>query len=214
MNLKEALARSCNCSFAQIAGLVGAENMEKYVERFGVVKPLKFDGVTTAAGNYDLSHAAPVEVAWRAIGQYTDQINPCRYMTFMGTIAGGGKAAQPHLVSHVSAEGELTYEAETVMTDRIMSSEVADTLQSYLRNNVVSIYGADKFPNLTVCCKSGTSQLGGDQEPNAMFAGFVTDEKYPLAFIAVVENGGYGSATCVPILSKVLTACKEVLDAQ
>ena len=214
LNLKEALARSCNCSFAQIAGLVGAENMEKYVERFGVVKPLKFDGVTTAAGNYDLSHAAPVEVAWSAIGQYTDQINPCRYMTFMGTIAGGGKAAQPHLVSHVSAEGELTYEAETVMTDRIMSSEVADTLQSYLRNNVVSIYGADKFPNLTVCGKSGTSQLGGDQEPNAMFAGFVTDEKYPLAFIAVVENGGYGSATCVPILSKVLTSCKEVLDAQ
>ena len=214
LNLKEALARSCNCSFAQIAGLVGAENMEKYVERFGVVKPLKFDGVTTAAGNYDLSHAAPVEVAWSAIGQYTDQINPCRYMTFMGTIAGGGKAAQPHLVSHVSAEGELTYEAETVMTDRIMSSEVADTLQSYLRNNVVSIYGADKFPNLTVCGKSGTSQLGGDQEPNAMFAGFVTDEKYPLAFMAVVENGGYGSATCVPILSKVLTACKEVLDAQ
>lgn len=214
LNLKEALARSCNCSFAQIAGLVGADNMEKYVEQFDVVKPLKFDGVTTAAGNYDLSNAAAVEVAWSAIGQYTDQINPCRYMSFMGAIAGGGKAAQPHLVSHVTAEGELTYEAEPVMSDRIMSSEVANTLQSYLRNNVVSIYGADKFPSLTVCGKSGTSQLGGDQEPNAMFAGFVTDEKYPLAFIAVVENGGYGSATCVPILSKVLTACKEVLDAQ
>ena len=214
LNLKEALARSCNCSFAQIAGLVGADNMEKYVEQFDVAKPLKFDGVTTAAGNYDLSNAAAVEVAWSAIGQYTDQINPCRYMSFMGAIAGGGKAAQPHLVSHVTAEGELTYEAEPVMSDRIMSSEVANTLQSYLRNNVVSIYGADKFPSLTVCGKSGTSQLGGDQEPNAMFAGFVTDEKYPLAFIAVVENGGYGSATCVPILSKVLTACKEVLDAQ
>ena len=214
LNLKEALARSCNCSFAQIAGLVGADNMEKYVEQFDVAKPLKFDGVTTAAGNYDLSNAAAVEVAWSAIGQYTDQINPCRYMSFMGAIAGGGKAAQPHLVSHVTAEGELTYEAEPVMSDRIMSSEVANTLQSYLRNNVVSIYGADKFPSLTVCGKSGTSQLGGDQEPNAMFAGFVTDENYPLAFIAVVENGGYGSATCVPILSKVLTACKEVLDGQ
>lgn len=214
LNLKEALARSCNCAFAQIAGLVGADNMEKYVEQFDVAKPLKFDGVTTAAGNYDLSNAAAVEVAWSAIGQYTDQINPCRYMSFMGAIAGGGKAAQPHLVSHVTAEGELTYEAEPVMSDRIMSSEVANTLQSYLRNNVVSIYGADKFPSLTVCGKSGTSQLGGDQEPNAMFAGFVTDENYPLAFIAVVENGGYGSATCVPILSKVLTACKEVLDGQ
>ena len=214
LSLKEALARSCNCSFAQIAGLVGAENMQKYVDRFEVVKPLKFDGVTTAAGNYDLTRAAAVEVAWSAIGQYTDQINPCRYMSFMGAIAGGGKAALPHIVSHVTAEGQLTYGAVPEMSDRIMSQEVAEILQSYLRNNVVSIYGADKFPDMTVCGKSGTSQLGGDQEPNAMFAGFVTDEEYPLAFIAVVENGGYGSSTCVPILSKVLAACKDVLDGQ
>lgn len=211
LKLKEALARSCNCSFAQIAALVGKDNMEKYVKQFGVVQPLKFDGVTTASGNYDLSRAAPVEVAWSAIGQYTDQINPCRYMAFMGAIAGGGEAAMPHLVSHVSLEEELTYEAEAVMSERIMPEKVAKTLQKYMRNNVVSVYGADKFPGLTVCGKSGTSQLGGDQEPNAMFAGFVTDEEYPLAFIAVVENGGYGSSTCVPILSKVLTACAETM---
>ncbi len=214
LNLKEALARSCNCSFAQIAALVGADNLEKYVEQFEVVKPLKFDGVTTAAGNYDLSRAAAVEVAWSAIGQYTDQINPCRYMAFMGAVAGGGKAALPHIVSHVTAEGEITYEAEAVMSDRIMPADVAETLQSYLRNNVVSVYGKDRFPNLNVCGKSGTSQLGGEQEPNAMFAGFVLDDKYPLAFIAVVENGGYGSSTCVPILNKVLAACKDEIDGR
>lgn len=214
LNLKEALARSCNCSFAQIAALVGADNMEKYVEQFGVVKPMEFDGITTASGNYDLRNAAAVEVAWSAIGQYTNQINPCRYMSFMGAVAGGGKAALPHVVSHVSHEGEITYDAETVMSERIMSQEVAETLQAYLRNNVVSIYGKDKFPALTVCGKSGTSQLGGDQEPNAMFTGFVLDEKYPLAFIAVVENGGYGSSTCVPVLSKVLAACKDEIDGR
>ena len=214
LNLKEALARSCNCCFAQIAALVGAENMEKYVEQFGVVKPLKFDGITTAAGNFNLSKAAPVEVAWSAIGQYTDQVNPCRYMSFMGAVAGGGKGALPHIVSHVSLAGELTYEAEPAMSERIMSAEVAQMLQEYLRNNVVSIYGADRFPDMTVCGKSGTSQLGGNQQSNAMFAGFVTDEAYPLAFIAVVENGGYGSSTCIPILNKVLSACKEVMDAQ
>lgn len=212
LTLKEALARSCNCAFAQIAALVGADNLEKYVDQFGVVKPLKFDGVTTTAGNYDLSKAAAVEVAWSAIGQYTDQINPCRYMSFMGAIAGGGKAALPHIVSHVTSEGEITYEAEPVISERIMPGEVAETLQAFLRNNVTAIYGVDRFPVMTVCGKSGTSQLGGEQEPNAMFAGFVMDEAYPLAFIAVVENGGYGSSTCIPILSKVLAACKDVLD--
>ena len=56
--------------------------------------------------------------------------------------------------------------------------------------------------------------MGGGQKSNAMFAGFVEDEQYPLAFIVVVENGGYGSATCVPVLSKVLAACKSVLDGE
>lgn len=93
-----------------------------------------------------------------------------------------------------------------------MTEEIAKTLQEFMRNNVVTNYGADNFPGLTVCAKSGTSQLGGNQKSNAMFAGFVMDEEYPLAFMVVVENGGYGSATCVPILSKVLAACKKELD--
>ena len=69
-------------------------------------------------------------------------------------------------------------------------------------------------PLPTVCAKSGTGQVGGDQKPNAMFTGFVTDEEYPLAFIVVVEGGGYGASTCVPVISKVLSACKTVMDAQ
>ena len=83
-----------------------------------------------------------------------------------------------------------------------------------MRNNVEAVYGAGNFPGLTVCGKSGTSQLGGGKTSNAMFTGFVADAQYPLAFICVVEEGGYGSATCVPILSKVLAACRTVLDAE
>lgn len=213
-DLKSALASSCNCCFAQIAQLVGRETMMAYVEQFEITMPLSFDGVTTVTGNYDVSDAAPVELAWSCIGQYTDQINPCRYMTFMGAIAGGGVGAEPHLVARITLDGAVTHEAETVQSQRIMSPELAATLREYLRNNVETVYGADNFPGLTVCAKSGTSELGGGKTPNAMFTGFVTDEAYPLAFIVVVENGGYGSATCVPILSRVLAECKAVLDGQ
>ena len=154
-----------------------------------------------------------MEIAWSGIGQYTNLVNPCRYMTFMGAIAGGGSAAEPYLVSGISVGSDTTYTAKTQKTARIMSEETAGTLQAYMRNNVEAVYGAGNFAGLTVCAKSGTSQLGGGATSNAMFAGFVTDEAYPLAFIAVVENGGYGSSTCVPILSKVLSACKAELDA-
>ena len=211
-SLKTALANSCNCAFAQIVGLIGKDNMVKYVKQFQVTEAVEFDGITTAKGNYNVSDAAAVELAWSGIGQYTDLINPCRYMTFMGAIAGGGTAAEPYLVAQVSVGDEITYSAETTGTKRIMSEETAETLRKYMRNNVETVYGAGNFSGLTVCAKSGTSQLGGGQTSNAMFAGFVTDEEYPLAFIVVVENGGYGSSTCVPVLSKVLAACKTVMD--
>lgn len=212
LTLKTALAKSCNCAFAQIADQLGAETLKQYVEQFQVMEPVEFDGITTVSGNYDLEGASKVQVAWSAIGQHTDLVNPCRYMTFMGMIAGGGRGAEPYLVEQVTADGKITYEAQTQYSDQIMTEEIAKMLQEFMRNNVVTNYGADNFPGLTVCAKSGTSQLGGNQKSNAMFAGFVMDEEYPLAFMVVVENGGYGSATCVPILSKVLAACKKELD--
>ena len=214
LDLQGAMAKSCNCCFAQIAQLIGRRNMLDYVETFQITDSITFDGVTTAKGNYDVSDSSKAELAWSCIGQHTDLINPARYMTFMGAIAGGGVGAEPYLVSSVTAGDTVTYRAKTVMTDRLMSKETADTLRDYMRNNVMAVYGANHFPGLTGCAKSGTSELGGGQTPNAMFTGFVADEAYPLAFIVVVENGGYGSATCVPILSKVLASCKTVMDRQ
>jgi len=212
--LKAAFANSCNCAFAKVAELVGKKNMVRYVENFGVTEPLEFDGLTTGEGNYDVSEAAPVSFAWSCIGQFNDLVNPARYMTFMGTIAAGGEGVEPYLVSQVQSGGETTYEAEAAGTGRILSEEVAAKVRQYMRNNAQSIYGDWNFPGLSVCAKSGTSQLGGGQKSNAMFAGFVENEEYPLAFIVVVENGGYGSHTCVPVLSKVLAVCKTVLDRE
>lgn len=213
-DIKQALARSCNCAFAQIAELVGRKSMEKYVSQFQITQRLSFDGVTTSAGNYDISDTGAASFAWSCIGQHTDLINPCRFMTFMGQIAGGGVAAEPYLVEQVQSGGEVTYQAQTHYTDRVMSENLANKMKSYLRNNVEVTYGAGKFPGLTVCGKSGTAELGENQISNSMFAGFITDEKYPLAFICVVENGGYGAASCIPILSSVLGECKAVLDQE
>ena len=214
LTLKTALSHSCNCSFAQIAELVGKKNMEKYVKKFGITDPVSFDGVTTSSGKYDISETGAASFAWSCIGQHSDLINPCRFMTFMGTIASGGKGVYPYLVASVERGEETVYRAKAEKTERIMSEETAEILREYLRNNVQTIYGDSNFPGLSVCAKSGTSQLGGDQKSNAMFSGFLLDENYPLAFIVVVENGGYGSTTCVPILSQVLRECKAVMDGR
>lgn len=212
ISFRDAFAQSCNCAFAQIADQLGGETLQRYAELFGLTSQLQFDGVTTAAGNIEAVNVSKVSVAWSAVGQYKDTVNPCAFMRFMGTIAGDGIGANPYVVSGIQVGNTTTYTAQTQRTERMLTTQTAQILQEMMRNNVLIKYGAENFPGLTVCAKSGTAEVGGDKKPNAMFAGFVDDEAYPLAFIVAVEDGGYGREICVPILSRVLAVCKEVMD--
>ena len=209
MTLKEAFSNSCNCAFAQIVEQIGSEKLERYVELFGVTKAVSFDGLTTTTGNFEAVGATAEQIAWSGIGQHKDQINPCAFLRFVGAIAGGGVGTEPYVVSSVSVGDKETYTATTRTTERLISKATAQILQEYMANNVESKYGADSFSVTSVCAKSGTGEVGGGKTPNAMFVGFINDPKYPYAFIAAIEEGGYGSQTCIPILNKALMACVE-----
>ena len=161
----------------------------------------------------DLSNASEADLAWAGIGQYTDLVNACQYMTFMGAIAGGGTAAKPYLVARAGS-GLTAHKGSTQKMDRVIEESTADKLSEMMRNNVVSIYGTDMFPDLYVCAKSGTAEVGPDEVPNATFAGFIQSNEYPLAFIVIVENGGSGSAVAGPIAGDVLRACVAALDEE
>lgn len=210
-DIQQAFRNSCNTAFAQVALQVGADKMEKYVEQFGLTDSVTFDGITTAEGNYEAVGAADANVAWSGIGQYNDQVNPCVFLTFLGAIAKEGKGVQPHIVSQIFVGLSKTYEADTVAGKRIMSASTANTVAEFMRSNVADKYGDNNFPGLTVCAKTGTGEVGGENKPNAMLAGFVTDPEYPLAFVVFVENGGYGASVCLPIASRVLEACKDIM---
>ena len=209
-NLKDAFMHSCNCAFAQIAEKLGREILQEYVDSCGVVDSVSFDGITTAKGNFKADVSA-VNLAWGAIGQYTDLINPCAFLTFVGAIANGGEAVTPYVVEKITTEDGTAYQAKTQTRERVMSRETADTLRDYMRNNVKNRYSDSYFPGLNVCAKTGTAEVAGSNH-NAMLAGFVMDEEYPLAFVVCVQDAGYGLTVAVPIASKVLAECKKVLD--
>lgn len=215
INLETALAKSCNVAFGQIALQLGAKTLTEYAEKLGITKRFSVDGFETAAGNFNLTDAPNVDVAWSGIGQYTDLINPCGYLRFMGVIAGGGQAAEPYLMEKVSSK-KLTasYHAVKKMTGQLLEPETCKRLAELMRNNVQTVYGAGNFPDLYVCAKSGTAEVGGDLTPHATFAGFVKDTKYPLAFIVVVENAGSGSSVCASIAGTVLGQCVSVIEEE
>lgn len=209
----DALANSCNCAFAQITQLVGRENLARKVREIRLSDSMEFDGIHTAAGHFDLSGADDNALAWAGIGQYTDLINPCQYMVYMGAISNGGRAAEPFLVSRVKRGGGVRYERELRQTAQMLTPAAAETLKEMMRNNTEKMYQSAQIKGMTVCAKSGTAQVG-EGRSTALFTGFLDSEEYPLAFIVVVEEGGAGSSNAGPIAKTVLQACVNVLNGE
>ena len=206
-----ALTKSCNVVFAQLAVELGEEKLKQYAEAAGLTQSVEFDGFVTAKGSVELSDVSTNDLAWAGVGQYTNQINPCRYMTFMGAIANGGVSAKPYAVSRIRCGQEETYRVAPTFNEPMLDQAIADRLAQSMHLAVVNNYGESNFAGLYAGAKSGTAERGGDLVPNALFAGFVQDDNYPLAYVVVVEEGGSGSQTCVPIVNQVLNACVTAL---
>ena len=213
-NLQKAMKNSCNCYFGDLSVALGAETLTAAVGQMQVLLPVTFDGITTARGHFSVAGAARVELAWAGIGQHTDLVNPCAFLRFVAAVANDGMAVAPHVMAWVQTDGKQVYASEKGTGQRILAADTAHVLQQMLRYNVEKGYGDSNFPDgMTVCAKSGTGQVDGQQRSYAMFTGFVLEEQYPLAFIACVENAGYGKQVCMPMISRVLSACKAVLEA-
>ncbi len=195
VNFEQALASSCNIAFAEITLQVGADTLQEYAEKTRMTKSIKFNGITTAAGNVQARKATGADLAWAGIGQYSDTVNPLDFMTYMGAIANGGVSVRPKILP-----------SSTANEDRLLSQETADELKRLMRNNVVNGYGDYKYEGLELCAKTGTAETGGDNRPHAWFAGFLNRADYPLAFVVVVENGGSGISAAAPVAAKVLKA--------
>ena len=88
-----------------------------------------------------------------------------------------------------------------------MSATTAAQIKDMMRYNVTHHYGDGNYTGLSLCAKSGTAQIDSDASHDiAWFTGFMDDDRYPYAFVVVVENGGSGATTAGPIANKVLQA--------
>lgn len=213
LSFQEALAHSCNVAFGEIAQELGGKTLEKYAQKLGLTEHFSCDGFLSSAGKVETTGEEDGNVAWAGIGQYTDQVNAYAFLRFMGVIAGGGEAAEPYLMEQIRTQSRSVYAAQTESTPRLLSESVCEELRRMMRNNVSEIYGDWQFGGLSVCAKSGTAEHEA-RAADAMFAGFVEGEEYPLAFVVFVEKGGSGSAVAAPIAAKVLESCVQVINSE
>ena len=206
MNIDQCLACSCNGAYATLALELGANELDKYMKEAGLQDSLTVDSLHTARGSFDKAEAGSVWLGWSGVGQYNDLVNPCSLLAFMGGIANRGVAVVPELVGRETISGTPLPAAIPGGADTytIFSDDTCQRLKEMMRNNVLTSYGQEQFGDLAVCAKSGTAEVGGGQQPHAWFAGFVDDPAHPLAFVVLVENGGWGSQTAGGVAATVL----------
>ncbi|MBR5868538.1 MAG: penicillin-binding protein [Clostridia bacterium] len=210
MDIAGALAYSCNCAYAELALQLGGNTLAEYFRELGLTDSLSIDDIATARGSYTLPDSDN-NLGWSGVGQYKNMINPASMLRLMGAIAGDGRGTELRLIRTVKSSVGIptgTYKAEST---KLLSADTAEWLTDMMRNNVEEVYGADRFPGLDICAKSGTAEVGGGKEPHALFAGFIRNEEAPLAFIVIVENGGRGSTVAGNVASTVLQAAVKSL---
>ena len=206
-DISSALANSCNGVFALLADELGEDVLEEYTVRAGLTSSYWVSGLNTAAGSFDFDGLTANELGWAGVGQYNDLANPCALMVYMGAIANGGTAAVPRLVLKTeNALGLPSLPALPRHTKKLVEGDTAAALAELMAHNVTAQYGASRFPNMDVCAKSGTAEVGGGKAPHAWFAGFLRNPDAPYAFVVLVENGGSGADAAGSVAARVLDA--------
>jgi peptidoglycan glycosyltransferase len=110
-------------------------------------------------------------------------------LRFAGAIANGGVAVPMRLAQRT---GFFT------SGDRIIKRDTAGRLDELMDHH------SGGFSGLEMRAKSGTAEVGGGLRPHAWFTGYIRNEGHPLAFVAVVENGGGGTAVAGEVSNRVL----------
>jgi len=206
LDFKRALAKSCNCAFASIAAQLGKETLAEYAAKAGLGQSFEVSGVSTIKGRFDLSKAAPVELAWAGIGQYTTLVNPMQYLLFMSAVASGGSYRTPFYVEGIqSASGLPQYFKPGGKKTSMLEESTAQTLAEMMRNNTIVQYGDGNYSGMALCAKSGTAETS-DGKPHAWFVGFLDKPETPLAFVVILEHAGSGQSVAGPVARRALQA--------
>lgn len=215
INFKDALAKSCNSAFAQIAIELGQEKLATTAKELGIGSAVTISGtINSYAGYFDTTDKIKLGVdalGWTGIGQGNTRIAPITMLRIVAAVANGGTAVSFNIVDSLANQAGKALDF-TLPSNQLsmMNSDVAAKLKEMMRYNVTEHYGESKYKGLNLCAKSGTAQIDNDEDHNiAWFTGFMDDDEHPYAFVVAIENGNSGSQTAGPVAKRVLTKLVE-----
>jgi len=217
ITLTEALTKSVNTVWAEVAEKVGRGTMRDYMVRYGFTKrppiDLPEDEVLSSGPRRNGKPLSPasrfVDVGRMAIGQSILLVTPLQMASVAQTIGNGGVRMRPFLVSKAFDEdGRTVQDTEPNDEARVMSADTAAKLTDMMKDVVREGTGtAAALEGVDVAGKTGTAELNNAGLNDAWFIGFAG--RTAVAVIVERVQGGFGGTVAAPIAKRVLEALGE-----
>ena len=220
IDVKKAIAESCDVFFYSIGGGygnvngLGIERMARYERLFGLGEKTKIDipGETNGFIPSKEWKLEKIGEKWytgndyhASIGQGFVTSTALQVANSIATIANGGTLYEPRIVSKIIDENqEIIDNSSVVVRSNFISPQALKIVQEGMRQTVLS--GSAKSLgdlSINVAGKTGTAQFWSEDKTHAWFVSYAPYENPELAMVVLVEGGGEGSSSAVPVTKEV-----------
>ncbi|MDI3496364.1 MAG: penicillin-binding protein 2 [Patescibacteria group bacterium] len=221
-NVRSAIANSVNTFFYYIGGGygdfvgLGLDGLVKYSRLFGLGEKSGIDLNGEANGLVPTREwkEKTKNESWYigdtyhvSIGQGDVLVTPLQVANYTSILANGGTFYKPHLVTEIlDSQNNLIQKIEPeIIRDNFISDYNINVVREGMRQTITS--GSARSLNslpVAVAGKTGTAQWSSVKNTHAWFIGFAPYENPELALTILLEEGGEGSSTAVPIAYEIL----------
>ena len=223
INFQEALAHSDNVYFYEMGNRLGIDLLEKYARMFGLGQRTGIDLPYEAKGlvanreykkkNFEDGDWYLSETFDAAIGQGFNLVTPLQAAMVMGEIAADGKRYKPHLVSRIQTQdGDVIKEFQPeLLTELQVPANVIRLVQEGLHDVTKFGTAASTFRGFPVdiAGKTGTAENSQGRD-HGWFVAYGPFDNPNIVVAVIVEQGGFGSQSAVPIGREILEAAFHV----
>ena len=223
INFQEALAHSDNVYFYEMGNRLGIDLLEKYARMFGLGQRTGIDLPYEAKGlvanreykkkNFEDGDWYLSETFDAAIGQGFNLVTPLQAAMVMGEIAADGKRYKPHLVSRIQTQdGDVIKEFQPELLSELqVPANVIKLVQEGLHDVTKFGTAASTFRGFPVdiAGKTGTAENSQGRD-HGWFVAYGPFDNPNIVVAVIVEQGGFGSQSAVPIGREILEAAFHV----
>lgn len=217
MNLRSAIAHSCNTFFYNFAFQIGSEKIYDTASSLRFGKSLEIcDNIKTANGNLPQKEKLEnlAQLANFSIGQGELLLSPVSMLTLYSAIANEGAYYIPSIIEGTLKDGKFT-EYQKGRKTQVMKKETADILKEYLGAVLLEGTGITALPKtVSAAGKTATAQTGkyinGIEICQGWFCGFFPAENPKYVVIVFSENTNRQALTSNQIFAQIADKITEL----